>query len=280
MIKRLPGLLVLTVLIASRSLGQGIDDAFTVSYDTPLTIDLEAEEEEFEKELIEPKKKKVKKNVFYGMKTKRGFTKTGFGSKLVVEQFHYLKEYVDPEPYVRDVYWYDFKKKKIIKSRRIDKQNGVILHGPYVKKLGEQVLEKGIYYKGTKHGRWVKLNRHDILQGKEKFYKGWPKQSKVAYYNREKRQLKEIIPVQFGEKEGYYYAFHKSGRVAARGEYHFDNKIGVWTEYYDTRRRKKREIQYPEDPFDESFEPYIIKEWDESGKVIYDHAKYVKLTSN
>ncbi len=255
---------------------QEIDDAFTVSYDTPLTIDLESEEEIDDEELIESKKKKPKKNVFYGLKTKRGFTKTGFGSRLVVEQFHYLKDFVEPEPYVRDIYWYDFKKKKIVKSRRIDKKNGVILHGPYVKKLGEQVLEEGIFYKGTKHGRWIKLNRHDILQSKEKFYKGWPKESKVSYWNKETRQIREIIPVQFGEKEGYYYAFHKSGRIAATGEYHFDHKVGIWSEYYDSRRRKKREIQYPEDPFDDEFEPYILKEWDENGKLIYDHHKFLK----
>ncbi len=269
------GILFLVTLMGFGQLyGQAVDDPFTVQYDTPLTIDLEAEEDELEKELIEPKKKKKKKNVFYGLKTKRGFTKTGFGSRLVVEQFHYLKDFVEPEPYVRDIYWYDFKKRKIVKSRRIDKENGVILHGPYVKRLGEQVLESGIFYKGTKHGRWMTYNRHDILQDKEKFYKGWPKESKVIYYDRETRQLREIIPVQFGEKEGYYYAFHESGRVAAQGEYQFDHKVGVWVEYYDANRRKKREIQYPKEPFEKDFEPYIIAEWDEDGREIYNHEKH------
>ncbi len=245
-------------------------DLFEITYDTPLTIDMDAESEI---EIKAPKKKKVKKGTFYGVRTKKGFTRTGFGDRTVFELFHYLKEYEDPDPYVRDIYWYDFKKRKIVNSRNVKKEQAGILHGPYKKVLGDQVLEEGVFYKGTKHARWVEWNKHNILQSKEKYYKGWPKESKVQYYDKDRKKLKEIIPIHFGEKEGYYYAFYESGNIAVRGEYKFDNKVGVWTEYYDIRNRKKRQVQYGKDPFDDEFRPHIIREWDERGRPIYDASK-------
>lgn len=266
-------MLIGSIGLHSKLLAQGERDdvdLFEINYDSPLTIDLEAEEEI---EIRELKKKKVKKNVFYGKRTKRGFTRTGFGQNVVIEFFHYLREYEDPDQYVRDIYWYNFRKRKIIKSRKIDKANAAILHGPYKKMLGEKILEEGIFYKGTKHGRWSRWNKHDILQNKEKYYKGWPKESQVAYYNRDKKQIKEIIPIHFGEKEGNYYAFYESGNVAVIGEYQFDSKVGVWREYYDKRNRRKREIQYSKDPFDQVFRPFILREWDDRGRLIYDQSK-------
>ncbi len=248
------------------------EEPFTldVAYDTPLTIDLEAEEEE---PTVEPKKKKRKKKVFYGIKTKRGFVKTSRGRNVILEFFYYIKDFEEPDPYVRDIYWYSFKKKQIIKSRKIDKKYGVLLHGPYQKKLGdEQILEEGIFYKGMKHARWMRLDKKDILLDKEKYYKGWPRESLVAYWDDDRQKLKEIIPVEFGEREGYYYYFHENGRIGAMGEYKFGQKVGVWTEYYEGSRRRKRQIQYknPETPFAKGFKPFVMKEWDERGRVIYD----------
>ncbi|MGL1886225.1 MAG: hypothetical protein OCD76_06895 [Reichenbachiella sp.] len=242
----------------------------STQYEVPLTVDLDAEEEERE---IVLKKKKPKKNVFYGKKTRKGFSRTGYGKSEVMELFRYLKVYEDPVPYVRDVYWYDFGKRKIVKSRKIDKKNAGILHGPYKKMVGDQIVEEGIFYMGTKHGRWSVWNKHDILQSKEKYYKGWPKESMVAYHNKEEREIQEIIPVHFGEREGNYYAFHESGKLAAVGEFQFDHRVGLWREYYDTKNRRKREILYSKDPFDKEFKPYIIREWDKYGKLIYDRSK-------
>ncbi|WP_252737129.1 toxin-antitoxin system YwqK family antitoxin [Reichenbachiella agariperforans] len=239
-------------------------------YEVPLTVDLDAEEEDRE---IELKKKKPKRKVFYGKKTRKGYTRTGFGDNVVLELFFYLKVYEEPVPYVRDVYWYDFRRRKIVNSRKIDEGNAGILHGPYKKMLGDQILEEGVFYMGVKHGRWSEWNKHNILQNKEKYYKGWPKESLVSYHNREERQIEEIIPVHYGEKEGNYYAFHESGNLAAYGEYQFDHRVGIWREYYDQRNRRKREIIYSKDPFDEDFVPYIIREWDEHGKLIYENDK-------
>ena len=77
--------------------------------EVPLTINLDEEEEEEEEE----HKKKRKKKVFYGIKTKKGYTKTGFGDDAVIETFFYLKQYEQPDPYVPEIYWYDFRRKRI-----------------------------------------------------------------------------------------------------------------------------------------------------------------------
>ena len=123
------------------AIAQEEDFSFEPKYDSPLTIDLDALDEENEK--IDVKEKKPKRNVFYGLKTKKGFTRTGFGENTVVELFNYLKEYQEPDGYVRDIYWYNFKRKRIVASRNIDKEYAGILHGPYLKMIGDQVLEEG-----------------------------------------------------------------------------------------------------------------------------------------
>ena len=145
----------------------GVDDIeFIIERSQPITIDLEEEEEEEEPR---KKKKKTKKNVFYGIKTKKGYTRTGYGDNTTVEIFHYLKEWREPDSYVPDIYWFDFRRKKIRNTGTIDKKYGRILHGPYTKIRGGQLIEKGIYYVGTKHGRWIKLDKNDILVDKRKY---------------------------------------------------------------------------------------------------------------
>jgi len=242
------------------------DEMFTI--DTPLTIDME-EEDEKEDEIIQPKKKKRKKNVFYGIKTKKRFSRDGYGDNVTYELFHVLKEYEKPDPYVRDIYWYDYRRGQIRKTGEVDKEFGAILHGPYIKKKGEQVLEEGIFYKGMKHGRWTKYDKDNILLDKAKYYKGWPKESMVSYYDPDRQNMKEIIPIEYGEKEGNYYYFHKNGKVAVKGEFKWDNRVGDWVEYYSTGRRKKI-IRYSKDPFDEEFRPYIWKEWSRRGQLVYE----------
>lgn len=253
---------------------ESLESIFKVDYDTPLTLELEAENDEA-KQPVAKKKKKIKKNVFFGLKTRKGYTRTGFGDDVVYEIFYVLKEYQDPPAYTQDFYWFDYKKKKIINSLKVDKNNAGVMHGPYKKMLGELIIEEGWYYKGMKHRRWVRFNRHDILQDKNYWWKGWPQESRMAYYDFKKTKLKEVIPVHYGEKEGEYWAFHEDGSIAVRGEYKHDHKIGVWREYYDDRR-VKREVVYPEDPFNFEFDPYIAREWDSKGVLIYDRAKFLK----
>lgn len=243
-----------------------IDERFTI--DTPVTLDFEEEEKE------EPKKKKkrVKKKVFYGVKTKKGFTRRGQGNRITYEIFYVLKRPETPQTFVRDIYWYDYTRREIRKTEKFDPEKGVLLHGPYEKRLGDIVLAKGIFYKGTKHGRWMEYNRDSVLVNKEKYFRGWPKESLVSYYDAERRKMKEITPIEYGEKDGYYYRFYENGQIAISGEYKWDQKVGDWTEYYPNKRRKKI-ITYPEEAFDESMRPYIKTEWNEKGKQIYRNNK-------
>lgn len=236
------------------------------------TINLEVEKDEEEEETVEVKKKR-KKNVFYGLKTRKGFTRKGFGDREVITLFNYLKDYQDPNPYIRDVYWYDTESDQIKISSNINKNTARILHGPYKRLLGDQVIEEGIFYVGTKHGRWTEHNSNDILMNKQKFIKGWPKESQITYYDPKGNHVKEVIPIEHGEEEGIYYYFHDNGQVAVMGEYQYGEKVGVWREFYKNRARRKKEIQYKKDPFERNFLPYVLREWDESGKLVYSHSE-------
>jgi antitoxin component YwqK of YwqJK toxin-antitoxin module len=247
------------------------DRPFTV--DAAFTLDLNQEEEP----INTPKKKKPKKKVFYGIKTKKAFTRKGFGERTVYEQFYMLKKSEKPQTFVRDVYWFDYARKEIRKSapNKFDPTKGILLHGPYKKfMLGGMVTEQGIYYKGTRHGRWMKYNGRDsVLLDKEKYFKGWPKESQVTYYDPfERKKVKEIIPIEYGEREGYYYLFHENGKPAVVGEFKFDQKVNDWVEYYPDGRRKKI-ISYPKEPFDDTSESYVRVEWNEKGREIYRKAR-------
>ena len=246
------------------------EEKFT-SITPPLTVELEKNEED---ETFTAKTKKKKKNVYYGLKTKKGFTTKGRGERDDLILFNYLKEPQQTDRYVRDIYWYDLERNQI-KSRGFDPQKGVLLHGPYVVRRNDVTIEEGIFYIGTKHGRWIRKTAQDILIDKEKYYKGWPKESRVKFYDPSTRtRIQEIIPIEYGQKEGNYYYFFEDGSRAVTGEYQYDERVGKWTSYYKNRRgRRKREIQYRKDPDNDKFVPYIVKEWNSAGKVIYDRAK-------
>jgi antitoxin component YwqK of YwqJK toxin-antitoxin module len=238
------------------------------SIDTPATLEFRQEEEPVEK-----KKKKVKKKVFYGLKTKKGFTRKGFGDRVTYETFYYLKKPETPQAYVRDIYYFDFARKEVLKTSKFDPKKGVLLHGPYERRMGEITLAKGIYYKGTKHGRWMTYSRDSTLTDKEKFYRGWPRESVVSYYDpMERKHMKEMTPIEFGEKEGYYYRFHENGTLAVQGEYHWDMKVGDWTEFYPNGKRKKI-LTYSKEAFDKELKPYVKAEWNEKGKEVYRNTK-------
>lgn len=244
------------------------DERFTI--DTPVTLDFGNEDEP-----PPTKKKKPKKKVFYGVKTRKGFTRKGYGERVTYELFYFLKRPEKPQTFVRDVYWFDYHRKEIRKTSpaSFDPKNGVLLHGPYKRVMGNVTLAEGIYYKGTRHGRWLTYSRDSVLLDKEKYYKGWPKESLVTYYDPgERKKMKEIIPIEFGEKEGYYYKFYENGQMAVTGEYKWDQKVGDWTEYYPNNKRKKI-IAYPKEAFDETTRPYIRIEWNDKGKEIYRNNK-------
>lgn len=243
------------------------DQLFTI--DTPASLDFLREEEP----INTPKKKKPKKNVFYGVKTKKGFVRKGVGERTTYELFHYLKKPETTQTLVRDIYYYDYARREVMRTSRFDPKKGVLVHGPYQKIQNGITLETGIFYKGLKHGRWMKYNRDSVLVDKEKYFRGWPKESLISYWDPvEKTKPKEIIPIEYGEKEGNYYMFHENGQVAVTGEYHWNQRVGDWYEYYPNGRRKKL-IAYPKEPFDKNGKPYVKTEWNDKGKEIYRNNK-------
>lgn len=243
----------------------GVEGQYTFETERPYKL-LELDEKTDEP--IVTKKKKPRKKRYYGIKAKKGFTRKGTGTRTTVELFYVLKKH-DPAPlYVKDVFWYDYKRREIRKSEKFDPKKGVLLHGPYRKMLGNVLIEEGIFFKGAKHGRWMRYSRDNILEDKDKYYKGWPKESLVSYYDPERKKVKELIPVDNGDREGNYFKFHDNGTMAVFGSYLHDYRIGEWTEYYPSGKRKKI-ILYPSDPFDKTEKPFVRREWNEGGKEVY-----------
>lgn len=225
-------------------------------------------------EKFEAKKKKLKKNEFYGFKTKRAFSRSGAGNKVVSELFYVLKKYQDPSPYVPEVYWFDVRKRKLRSGKLTEKDKpfAKIVHGPYKKYLGKELIEEGVFYIGTKHARWEKYDRGGVLLEKLKFVKGYPKESEVFFLDPNQTKVQEVKPIVNGEYEGKYLKFYPSGLLEMEGNYRYGSKVGIWTEYYDSKGQKKKELKYPDDPYDES-EPILFREWDRKGKILYDAVK-------
>ena len=245
---------------------------FTLIRESPLSIDMEREEElaEVARDMNKKKQEKRKRNEFYGIKTRKGFLRKGVGDNVELETFHYLPAYQQPVSFIPEIYWFDPKRNSIRSSVEFKPGDGYLLHGPYRRFLGDQILEDGIYYLGARHGRWTSYDRNDILLDKVKYHKGWPKESLVRYYDQDRKKLREVVPVVHESREGFYYLFHENGEVAVRGEYKNDVKVGTWTEFYDFNRRRKKEIQYRSDPYENSFVPYISREWNRRGQLVYE----------
>lgn len=217
------------------------------------------------KDEFKEKKKKIKKNVFYGIKTKRAFTKKGTGNRVQTELFFVLKKYQDPDAAVAEIFWFDIRTKKISTKPITDKVKPFvkILHGPYKRFIGKQLVEEGQFYVGTKHGRWEVMDKNNILMDKVKYYKGWPKDSKMDYWDPEtKLKIREVIPIVNGEEHGRYVKFYKSGLPEIEGNYKYGQKVGIWTEFYDSKGQKSVESRYSPD----SANPEILKRWNPKGK--------------
>ena len=243
---------------------------FTMDIDSESTIELNSNEiknDEIEKNI----KKKDKKNMFYGIKTKKRFIKTAKGRDIIIEKFYLLKEYVLSPTYSYYKYYYDItalaSKRRIVKTTISSKKYGMPLHGIYERIANGRLIEKGYFYYGVKHGRWEKFNKDGSLIDKKKWFRGFPKDSKMTYYDGAKTKLKEVIPIHHGIKDGMYIAFYESGNIAMRGLYKEEVKIGTWIAYYDKNitKKKKKETQYRKKVYNDSFRPFTKREWDENG---------------
>ncbi len=249
------------------------------------TINVEVEERKaLDKEDVEGekkrKKKKYSKKYFLGQKVKRGFIKSGRGSRETLETFSYLEDYQDPNPYAPLKYLYDAKKRKLYRttSDEVKDQNRYkVLHGPYEKKINGQVVEEGYFYVGTKHLRWEKYraDEESTLVDKHHYEKGFVRDAVVSYYG-DTKKIKEVIPYEFGEVQGTYYRFYENGQVQWSGQYAKGRKVGTWVNYYDFRGRRHYEYQYPKTPYDAPAEPFLVKEYDRHGTLIYEKDKLDK----
>ena len=228
-------------------------------------------DEEKEKNDKKEKKKKARKNVWFGIKTQRGFTRNEMRGQSYNEYFSYTDIDRNLDPYIRDVYWFD-SKDRTIKTTGYSKEFGYLLHGPYERIINETLVESGMFYYGTKHKTWMLFDDKNVLQDKNHYSEGWPKESRITYYNQTSKSIAEIIPVQYSLEDGNYFHFYEDQQVAVTGEYKYGEKVGLWTEYWDTNNTKairKREVQYQETPLTKNFRPYIRAEWDKDGNLIY-----------
>jgi antitoxin component YwqK of YwqJK toxin-antitoxin module len=238
------------------------------------------EAEEVEEKHQQKRKKKADKRYFMGDKVSRGFVKSGGrGDREVVETFSYLVEHKDPNPYAPEKFYYDTKKRKLYKTRNeVDPDQHKVLHGPYKKEQGGEVVEEGYFYAGTKHLRWERYNRNGILLAKEHFEKGFLRDAVVTYYEGTKK-IKEVIPYAYGEVQGTYYRFYENGQLEWSGQYQKGRKVGVWVKHYDFRARRQYEYQYPKTPYEPAMEPYLVKQYDRHGTLIYEKDKLDKRAS-
>jgi antitoxin component YwqK of YwqJK toxin-antitoxin module len=236
----------------------------------PTTLPLLLFDDKDRKEKKKKEKKNKKKNFYYGQKTKRGKIRQSFRSQTQFQNFFFTTEKKVVDPYIRDIYWYD-KKDNVIRTKDFDPSRGYLLHGPYTKSFDTTIVEEGNYYFGTRHGTWLSYDSKSILLDKLHFSEGWPKDSRVTYYNKATNQIEKLTPVEYELMEGNFFHFHEDGQIAVTGEYHFGEKVGLWTEYWNNKNKviRKREIQYQENPFSKDFRPFIRAEWDKEGNLIY-----------
>lgn len=224
---------------------------------------------------LKKEKAKLAKVQYEGIPMQSMSVKYGSGDRATVEYFHVLKEYKPINPYIRatETRWYDKKSKKLSSAVIKEKEQALPLHGSYKKYTGENLMEEGYYYMGAKDGRWVKYDAKYNLIDKVVWNRGFPAESRIAYYDSAHTQIMEVVPVVFGKVEGEYMKFYKEGQLMQNGKYDNGQKVGRWVEYYQFRRQRKKEIQYPKTAWEEEFEPFVLREWDDKGKLLYDSTK-------
>jgi antitoxin component YwqK of YwqJK toxin-antitoxin module len=218
--------------------------------------------------------KKPGRRVFYGYKTRKAFTKTVKGRNVTYELFYVLKKPIPLDPYIRDIYW-QHRKKRVILMGPIpekDKPYARILHGPYKKILNRKTIVEGIFYLGAKHGRWEEYAPGDeqLLVEKKKWYKGFPKEAEISFYDVDKTKIKEVRPWDHGVLNGEYFFYSAAGVLLENGKYEYGRRIGIWKEYFEAGRKLKRSLQYAQNGFDKAFVPFVLNEYDITGVMTYD----------
>lgn len=238
---------------------------------SPNAVDRKKRKDAKKAGITEKKEPKRKKNEFYGIRAKKIILKKVRGKNVYTEKFYILPKFMAPNKYVQDKYYFDPRakptKRKIIKTSYISEKYGMPLHGTYEKRVNGEILEKGIYYKGTKHGRWETYlpnkrdNRGMELRSKTKYDKGFPRDARITYYEAKKIRIKDVTPYVNGKLEGTYLKFYRSGRLMEKGTYQNGKKVGRWTEFYDKdKANRKRITEYPKYYWEDG-DGVVTKEW-------------------
>ncbi len=263
-----------------------LDEDALLGENTPnLRYELSEEEAklaEEEKKQTKNKKTKKKKKVYFGIKTKSGFTKNGTSS-ITIEAFRIIEDsYLLKDPYQKEIYYYDVKAKRLktdnyddFKAKIKKGLKAYLLHGKYEKYINREPREEGYFYKGLKHDKWITLDSKGILIEKIIYDLGYPSDTEFTYYDAAQRKIKEIIPIVHGTKQGTYYRFYENGVTAEMGEYQNDCKVKIWREWHENRARKA-DTNYPVRWWDEKA-PELLRQWTDKGVMTYDIDRGGKL---
>lgn len=263
-------------------------DSLTTSRDTTKAPSLEAKQVALtkaqeraakEKEKEGQRAKKKKKSIFLGERIKKGFTKSGpKGKNQTVEIFYYLKGFQQPNAYSTTVYYFNPRKRKIFKANaELDPSTDKVMHGPYKKMQGGKVIETGYFALGTKHLRWEKFNKDNVLLGKVHYEMGFPRDANVSYYDAEHKLVKEVVPYINGKLEGDYRSYHDNGQRDWDGTFENGKKVGEWTKYWGFRNRRHYVYEYGESGYEpEVAEPVMIREYNRNGVLVYEKDKFDK----
>ena len=253
--------------------GKSIKPADAIGFFTEKLPDLGLKIKEVRKrEKERRRKKKLLHTEYEGLAIAKMVTTIGSGDRLTQIEFHILKTYQQPSLYAPDVYWYDTQNRIVTKAIIKDKENALILHGPYKRYVSGNLIEEGNYYAGTKDGRWELYDAEFKLLDKSKWFRGFPAESVIAYYDSSHTKIREVTPVQFGKRQGDYFMFYEAGQMMAKGQYENDLPVKAWTEYYQYRRQRKKITQYPGRWYEDG-EAAITSEWDDKGKLIFERPK-------
>ncbi len=232
-----------------------------------------------EKEKAAQRKPKKKKSIFMGERIKKGYVKSGpKGKNQRVEIFYYLRTFQQPNPYAPARYYFNPRKRKIFKANtELTPTTDKVLHGPYKMLQGGKVIETGYFALGTRHLRWEKFTRDNILVSKTHYEMGFPRDANITYYDGGQKQVKEVIPYLNGKLEGDYVRYNENGQLEWSGQFENGKRIGTWDQYWgfrNTRNRLRYEYEYGESGYEpEITEPVLVKEYNRNGVLIYEKDK-------
>ncbi|GAA4378513.1 hypothetical protein [Hymenobacter koreensis] len=268
-----------SLLASTDSLASTRDTTNAPSLSTAKKLTKEEERKAAEKQKESQRKSaKKKKNIFLGERIKKGYSKSGAkGRNQIIEVFYYLKVPKQPNTYAPTKWYFNPAKKRIYKDgAEQDLTKVKVLHGPYKKMQGGKVVETGFYNVGTRHLRWERLTKENILVSKVHYEQGYPRDANISYYDGGRTMIKEVIPYIDGKLEGEYVSFKPNGQLDWTGQFENGRKVGNWTKYWGFRNRRHYEYEYGESGYEPETEPVLMKEYNRNGVLIYEKDKLDK----